>query len=535
MPPNNWDSMTYHLSRAAYWRQWHTLAHFPSNYWAQNANPGNAEVLLLVTLLITHSAKLAFLVQFTAYVAATGAVYGLARQLGARPVYGIVAAGVFATMPEVILQSITPQNDLVAAAFTVCAVYFLVDAVQERRYSSILLLGAALGLAIGTKPTALFALPGLGVGLLAVLWSRHDILRITRKGMVVASTALLLTAFLGAPWYIANKVDYGNFTGPPAVTQVESVTHPSPVTLRVNLERYLIGLIDPEGPAMLSPTSGAAVCGHTADLRAQLVALARLPAVEPPIEWAGERYSAMPTCFFNEDVSWFGVAGWLVTVVALVWLAIGIASRKVGLRLLLAAGTASSLICLALLLRWSPWQQRLLITTVALGSPLLAILAQRLWSRPLGRMALYVAVLYAALGGFVTVTHNAAKPLALWNSSRDTIQVLMRPEMGPVLEHVARAIPKNARVGIFLDADDWDFPIFGPHLDRTIEPLVAPKSGYQQLPATFQYMLTHQPQSAVVSLLDTLRSTHCHRMWTSATSDKVTPWNLYDCRPRTNV
>ena len=39
---NNWDSMAYHLSRAAYWLQEGSLAHYSGASVRQIANPPNA-------------------------------------------------------------------------------------------------------------------------------------------------------------------------------------------------------------------------------------------------------------------------------------------------------------------------------------------------------------------------------------------------------------------------------------------------------------------------------------------------------------
>ena len=454
MPPNNWDSMTYHLSRAAYWRQWHTLAHFPTNNVRQDAFPGNAEVLLLVTLLVAHSAKLAFLVQFSAYLAATIAVYGLGRQLGLRPVYAVVGAGAFATMPEVVLQSTSAQNDLVVAAFSVSAVYFLVDAIQQRRNISLLFAGAALGLAIGAKPTAVLALPGIGLGATVLAWRLCRPYRLTRGTFAVVSAALLMAFLLGAPWYIANKTYFGDFSGPSSVAQTQEVAHPSLQTLRINIMRYAVAFIDLEGPFPVSTAAAATVCNDTNVLRAGMAGAAGITAIEPKIEWPGLRYSSYQTCSFNEDVSWFGLAGCLAVAAALACLLVGITRRKLGLAWLLAAGVISSLVCASLLLRWSPWQGRLLITTVALGAPLLSLLSQRLMTYRWGRLTLNVVVLYAAVTGLQAATNNAAKPLSLWNANHLALQTMMRPEMAPVLDHLAQDVPLNKQLDIFLDGDD---------------------------------------------------------------------------------
>ena len=528
-PPNNWDSMAYHLSRAAYWRQWHTLAHFPTYKWNQNANPGNAEVLLLVTLLLTHTDTLAFLVQFSAYVAAIFAVYGLGRQIALPRVYALVGAGMFATMPEVVLQSMSAQNDLTAAAFTTCAAYFLLDAIVQRRRGSLIIMGAALGLAIGTKPTAFFALPGLGIGAIALLW-RRPVPRVSSKGIAAASATVLLVFLLGAPWYIADKTDYGSFTGPPVVSQIEKVPAISATTLRVNVSRYLIGLIDPAGPALLT-SAASSTCGRTATLRSALSSALRVPAFAPGTQ-AGPYFSPAPACFFNEDYSWFGLAGVVAVIVALVITLAALLTRRAGPTWMLAAGVTSYLLLFSLLLRWSPFQQRLLITMLALAAPLLGLFVQRLSRSRFGRPLAQLAVLYAALTGLTAATNNSIKPLGAWAADRIALQVITRPDMGPVLRHVTLSVPITARVGTLLQDDNWDYPLFGQHLDRIIEPLIpsTSTSAYAIQPNKLDYVLTHQPQDMIDHLFRRWRLRGYHKVWVVGVTDSAVPWELYTRR-----
>ena len=87
VPPNNWDSLTYHLTRVAGWHQEHGV------HWIANAPTGRinefqplAEQLILF-LFVTGSTALYALPQYVAQVAILVAVYGAARRLGygARP------------------------------------------------------------------------------------------------------------------------------------------------------------------------------------------------------------------------------------------------------------------------------------------------------------------------------------------------------------------------------------------------------------------------------------------------------------------
>ena len=83
VPPNNWDSLTYHLARVAAWHQSHGI------HWIANAPTGRlnefqplAEQEILFLFVATGSTALFALPQYVAQLAILLAVYGAARRLG---------------------------------------------------------------------------------------------------------------------------------------------------------------------------------------------------------------------------------------------------------------------------------------------------------------------------------------------------------------------------------------------------------------------------------------------------------------------
>jgi ABC-type polysaccharide/polyol phosphate export permease len=94
------------------------------------------------------------------------------------------------TLSLVALESMTTQNDLVAAAYVVVAAYFVTGGPA----AELALAGIALGLAVGTKPTSFFAAP-----LLALLAA-------TTSGLGLAVASLALTQ--RADVVVTNVVSY---------------------------------------------------------------------------------------------------------------------------------------------------------------------------------------------------------------------------------------------------------------------------------------------------------------------------------------
>src|SRR5919201_2040364 len=112
---------------------------------------------------------LAALPQFVAGLASLAGCYAISRRLGFSRSSSAFATLVLGSLSQVVLQATTTQNDLIVASFVVAAAVFVLDG--SRR--GLALAGLAVGLAVGTKTTALFALPLLAVLALATLRRRQ--------------------------------------------------------------------------------------------------------------------------------------------------------------------------------------------------------------------------------------------------------------------------------------------------------------------------------------------------------------------------
>lgn len=202
-PPNNWDSMVYHLTRAAYWRQEERLAYIahPSNE-VLNVYPVNGELGILFSFFVSGTDRLAAAPQFLASLALVVAVYGVARRLLFEKRAAAFAALVTATLPQVALQATTTQNDLVAAAFIAAAVYFLLG---TTRFDTAMA-AAAIGLAVGTKVIVLLAIP-FGLVIAARCHGRH-----WRR---LAGYGIPAIGLLGSERYVENVIRGGDPIGHP--------------------------------------------------------------------------------------------------------------------------------------------------------------------------------------------------------------------------------------------------------------------------------------------------------------------------------
>jgi len=489
-PPNNWDSLTYHLARAAAWFRHGGL------YWIPNAptarmnefQPG-AELLVLYLFTATGKGALWALPQYLAQLAAMAAVYVVSRRLGYEPRRALLAALLFATLSLVALEATTAQNDLVAASLAVAAAAFVVRG--EPRGA--LVAGLAAGVGCGVKLTAVLALPVLVA--LAALSGRKVLSRF-------ALSAACSTAAVGVWGYVLNLAETGHVLGH-GQGRVEDTTNPSFPGSVSTAFRVLYRLIDLSGyPSWLLWALGVAagvaaavvlVAGvaRSSAWRARLGAppVAALPFAQPalclaiagalhgiarvvhlPVNGAattaspfGWQVNRLP----NEDVSAFGPlgVGIVATSVVMCWLAFR--RRDAGERLVLALALPLFVVVVALGSKYDAWLSRFLLVPVALSLPLTAAWFRR---RAVGLGVVVVASVTLVLAH----VHNELKPIANartspWALTRvEAVDFAWEPGVASGTAALDELVPPSVCIGALLDPDDPTYLLYGPDLRRRL-------------------------------------------------------------------
>jgi hypothetical protein len=197
------DALTYHFPAAVHWLRTGRLSLFET--WL--FNPANTYSPLAGSTFITWwiapmgNDVLAHNEQFPALLLIFFATLRLLRALGVRtPIAALIGLALVVSRPF-LRQAIIEKDDLYLAAFFACAVAAcapdrLRDPLGPWRG------GAALGLMLATKYSALLALPALLLLADAPLRARWR-----PRAYVAALVALLL---LAGPWYLRNLLQTGN-------------------------------------------------------------------------------------------------------------------------------------------------------------------------------------------------------------------------------------------------------------------------------------------------------------------------------------
>ena len=495
-PPNNGDSLSYHLTRAAFWRQTGGIGYVVDAYDERlNVNPPNAEIVFAFLFELGRNERLAGLVQFTAAIALSLGVYALARRLMLSQREAAFGALLFLTLPIVLLQASTTQNDLVAASFLLAAAVFVLG---HTRYE-LILAALAVALAIGTKVPAAYGLPILGVLALAASPGTYRARRLA---------ALTLGAAVGAYWYVVNIVHTGRPLGQlPEVSGLVSFLEPTQ-NLLASFARVLDALdfSGAEGADVLLyvvVAIGTAIVliftqrdvmpGHRRHSALLSGALVIVPvALLLLMSYAAWRVFAKihyvldaPDGHYpvtgwdaqtraSESQSWFGPVGFIFAVAA-IGAAVLLFRRPAFPRLALVFAMAP-LVTFALFsisLAYDPWQGRFFVFPVALSAAVWGVILR-------ARRYAVAAGAIAATTAALALIHSLEKPSGLrlferavprsvWGVERWEAQSVHQPETPLAALRFLAELPRAASVALALGFNDFGYPAFGPSLSRRVE------------------------------------------------------------------
>jgi 4-amino-4-deoxy-L-arabinose transferase-like glycosyltransferase len=465
-PQNNFDSMTYHLSRVGYWLQHDSLFPWITPNPRQTSFPINAELSILWMVIFWGTDQLSGFVQWVTVPVIGLVIVGFARLLGASRKQSLFAALIWACFPEIILQSITTMNDLVVAAFYSSAVYLGFLGVRQKEHNLLLLAGLGIGLALGTKSTAFILSPSfvLAAGLILLSnWNRNFKFILTWG---LASLAAFI--MVGAWGYVQNAIYYHNPFSVPQWT--EGLVNPPVSRAQLFSENSLLYLnqaIDWTGapPIIYQPLAGL-------QARVMQKLVSSTPAAQESWLIKGKQYLNFilySTKSIHEDLAWFGPLFLILYIPTCAYHLIVSLKRKDTTRLGLAMLSIGFGLTMCLMISWTPYKGRYFALVVPFCAPFMAVLFQ-----PAKRW-LFLRWLITGASLFIlcrTLLLNQSKPLvgenSVWGLDTLTIQTFNNPGMEPVLRMVESYVPTESSLATKLSVNTWDYPLFGKGFERRI-------------------------------------------------------------------
>jgi hypothetical protein len=439
--PSNWDSMTYHLSRAAYWLQSGSIGWYDGGSVRQLASAPNGEIALAWTMAMSGRDAFASLVQWFALIAGALGVWIVSRELGFDRRGCAFAAAVWCVLPAPIIQATTTQNDVVLSGCVLATIAFGLRALRGGRLADALACAIAAGLGAGTKGSFLLALPSLAIVLAAAVRQLRPSRRTVMRLLTISLAAF---AVLGSSRYVENTVRVGGPFG--GLKEIGERQGPVPE----NVARVAWSLV--EAPGIQIPWVDN---------------LFRETARSWAKSWETPAFAFTLGTGVSEDEVVAGLVGMLVLPGLVFFLLL--ARRTPPIQRALAAGAVLFVLLFGAAHRSTPFNGRILLIGVAMAVPLVGAIASRASAKG-AVTALAIASLLPSLFA------NASKPLltpegqpSVWQMDRAEQMSVSRHAIAPFIRVVDRRFPAGSRLGFIGGEDSWDYPLFGARRQRTVK------------------------------------------------------------------
>jgi hypothetical protein len=443
-PPNNWDSMTYHMSRVAHWAQNQSVISYPTNIERQIRYQPFAEYVILHLQVLTRSDRLANCVQFLSLLGAAIGISLIAKFLKLKRQGQILSSFLCLTIPMAILQGSSTQNDVTVSFFVITSVVFLFILRQQTHIIHSLIFALSLGLALLTKGTAFIYLTPF-ILWLGVTKSKENNKTFFKHFLII----LVGTSMLFAP-YLIRYVGINHHTQLGSSLGNLIMQKHSPKSYISNIVRNLrVHLVTPSDKVNEHIKTGVA----------QIHKLINTPANDPKTTFGTDEqlYNTMP---FHEDH-----AGnplhllYIITCILTYSIYKKCRDRESSIYFLCLL---SGFLLFCVILKWQPWVSRLQLPLFMLACPFITIV----FTRTFRTSIIFFIIGLTLVAALPYLLINESRPLLgqknIFNTSRVNLYFSNRPAiMGSYKNTVDYISDRNlTQIGLICSEDSWEYPLW---------------------------------------------------------------------------
>ena len=153
-PPNNWDSMHYHMPRISYWMGQESVEHSPTGDLRQLYMAPFAEFVIMHLIFLSYGDIFSNSVQLIFFVFSLISFLAISNFFEFSIKEKILSSLFFITITELLLQASTTKNDIVVVFFVLTSLYFAIKFLSDLKLRNGVFLGLSVGLSLLTKGTA---------------------------------------------------------------------------------------------------------------------------------------------------------------------------------------------------------------------------------------------------------------------------------------------------------------------------------------------------------------------------------------------
>jgi len=378
------------------------------------------------------------------------------------------AVFLFASLPEIILQSSSTQNDLVLGFFLFASLYLFIYGVREKEKISLVLSAMALGLSLGIKGSVFMFLPALGI-IYIIISALCEKKRFYKPLLFFGSMSFLFFILLSSYNYILNYQEFHNFLGLESYMNFYMPAEKSIKFFIANLIRHNLCLIDFTGFESARMLSEPFLF-----LKSLLFGMFNLTE---NTQYA--RDIVVLNTKIHENYATLGPIGVLVFIPLLIGGVLkGIFSKSDRIKILSLTALIPVIFIpiMSMLFVFTTWNMRYFVTAVVLASPLLA-LSYGYKLKPLKIIISVIAVVC-----FINISLcNTLRPvmptdkISLLYSPREDVRYELNSvfdcDFRQPTEFLGKNAKNNSKIGLIFSDELWYYQFFNQNPTWKIFPL----------------------------------------------------------------
>lgn len=468
-PVNQWDSTTYHFARIALWIQHKSLEHFETSSVRQVMFPPNAEILYLWFLMFIKKDFLAGMVQFLSFCGSVWVLFSFLSYLKVSTERILWAVFVFSSLPAIILQSSSTQNDLVLGFALFVSLYLFMYGIREKEQKSLIFSAIALALSIGIKASVFMFLPAFGIVYVALALQNRE-KQAYKPLLLYAGWTILFFILLSSYNYILNYLEFRNPLGLDSYIKFFTLHAKSLKSFIANFIRYNLCFVDFTGFAFANIFSLPLLILKTA-----LFGIFRLN------ENQGLTYTDIffVNTMIHENSAAFGPIGFLVFMPLIYRYGFScnlLKTNKKDIISLTAMIFLLFLLVISLLYGFALWNIRYFVGALVIASPVFALN----YNRKLSFMKVIVFV--TAVACFINISLcDLLRPIipvngySLLSDSREEVRYkagnIFDDSFRGTVEYLAKNAGEKSKIGLIFSDKFWYYQFFNSNPDWRIFPL----------------------------------------------------------------
>lgn len=475
--PYNYDSMTYHLSRVANWAQNASVNHYATNIERELFSPVLAEYAVFHTYLLAGGDKFVNCIQLGAYFISLIMVYGISCKLNLTKPFRLISIILCATMPMAVAQSVTTQVDMVGTMWLLIFVYFLLDLVQAEQLHfskkdilSVSLVALCCAFGYLSKSTVCVSMVVFLVWLAIVRLIKRDSFFTLIRLACCAAFVLIISV---CETFIRNYITVGSMFASDNFSSILIATH-DPRLILLNLFKNISIQIDSNLFFFLS--QGLTMVGN---------ALANMMGVninDYSIAFNGINYSLISgEMLYHHDTASNPVVVLLALFCIVLLLILMIKKRISPLKRGFCITTVFSFILIASVIKWSPYQTRLMLPATAVLCIYIACTLEYYCKK---EMSAYCAATAIAVMSFFegvdTLVVNVGIPILYQPTHMDGFFCGTRTKQAEAYKEMTSYVKEKGyeEVGILIGLDSYEYPLWYGMNGVTIKHVILDSKSY---------------------------------------------------------